>query len=421
MDSDRPQHQPTTVEAAVDSVYRQHWRKSVAVLLASCRDLALAEDCVQEAFSRALRSWAQEGIPENPGAWILVTARRVLIDHIRSRDAGTRAIARLWDQPLWQVELELLDDPENDTRDDELALMLLCCHPALAPTDQVLLMLRTVAGLTPEQIAPMFYSNEPGIRSRLTRAKRKIRLSRVPLRQPSDPAVADRLPQVLAAVRLAFTHGHRPGAATPDAGADLRREAIRLAQVLTGVSEEPDTWSLLALLMFTNERMRTRLDEHGRFIPLPNQVRTRWDQDTIATAAAALDRGRSNTMRSPYQLEAEISALHTTATSAEHTDWAQIVVLYNELVEVAGDGNAGTKLNRAIAMAEAGDHIRAATELERLDPDKLGGPWRLHAARAHLHTIAGDTIKATAAWNLAGQSAPTAALRDQLTARLGML
>ena len=198
-------------DEAFAAIYRREWGPAVAAVLAGSCDLALAEDCVQEAFGRATKAWRSDGFPDNAGAWIRVVAKRLLIDHVRSTEAGSRAVARLWGEPLWRVELETIDEPLEASRDDELALLLLCCHPAIAPTDQVLLMLRTVGGLTPRQIAPLFYGNEAGVRSRLTRAKRKIRASRIPLRRPAEVDLEKRLGLVLIAIRLAYTGGRRPG------------------------------------------------------------------------------------------------------------------------------------------------------------------------------------------------------------------
>lgn len=403
-------------DEAFGAIYRREWGPAVAAIVPDARDLALAEDCVQEAFGRAFRVWSSDGLPDSPGAWIRVVARRLLIDHVRSAEAGSRAISRLWAEPLWRVELETIDELEQVSRDDELALLLLCCHPAIAPTDQVLLMLRTVAGLTPQQVAPLFYGSESGVRSRLTRAKRKIRTSRIPLRRPDEVDLQSRLGLVLIAVRLAFTHGRRPGALSFEAGAELRQEAIRLARLVVGLTpQRGEAWSLLALLLLTEVRAATATDGEGLWVPLADQDRSQWDRERIDEARQALEVGRRLAPESSLQLEAEISAHHTFATTAADVDWTAIRDLYDQLLEADGE-NMGVQLNAAIAVAQTGDTVTAFDLLDKFDPAGAGQPWRLHSAKAHVHQLAGDAEAARCHWSIAAETAPPM-LKAQLQLR----
>ena len=403
-------------DEAFGSIYRREWGPAVAAIMPDARDLALAEDCVQEAFGRAFRAWSRDGLPDRPGAWIRVVAKRLLIDHVRSAEAGSRAISRLWAEPLWRVELETIDESEEVSRDDELALLLLCCHPAIAPTDQVLLMLRTVAGLTPQQIAPLFYGRESGVRSRLTRAKRKIRTSRIPLRRPDEVDLQSRLGLVLIAVRLAFTHGRRPGALSLEAGTELRQEAIRLARLAVGLTpERGEAWSLLALLLLTEVRTATATNGEGLWVPLANQDRSQWGRERIDEARQALEVGRRLDPQSSLQLEAEISAHHTFAATAADVDWAAIRDLYFELLKTQGE-NAGVQLNAAVAVAETGNTATALDLLDKLDPAEAGHPWRVHSAKAHVHQLAGDADAARRQWSIAAATAPPM-LKEQLQLR----
>jgi RNA polymerase sigma-70 factor (ECF subfamily) len=362
----------------------------------------------------ALERWPTSGPPPSPAGWIITTARNRAIDRIRresTRD-GREAEATRLQEP---------DEPEEvgPVADDQLRLIFTCCHPALAPSAQVALTLRLIAGLQTPEIARAFLVPEPAMAQRIVRAKRKIAAAKIPYRIPSDAELPDRLPPVLAVLYLVFNEGHTASAGDDLVRTDLCAEAIRLARLLVELMpDEPEALGLLALLLLTDARRPARLDADGRFVRLADQDRSRWDRARIDEGhdlvRACLRRDRPG----PYQLQAAIAAVHADAPVAAATDWAQIVALYDQLLAVSP--TPVVALNRAVAVAErdgpeAGlalvDELAAA-----LEPYHL-----LHAVRADLLARLGRPAEAAAAYDEALARTENAAERTFVEARRAAL
>jgi RNA polymerase sigma-70 factor (ECF subfamily) len=394
---------PGPGEAAVGRVFREASGRSVATLIRVFGDIDVAEDAVQEAYAIALRRWARDGLPPNPGGWITTTARNLAIDRLRRESRGR----------------ELLEDamalaPHGDpgmpeevepVQDDRLRLIFTCCHPALAAEVQVALTLRLLGGLSTEQVARAFLVAEPAMAQRLVRAKRKIKAARIPYRVPDDHELPGRLAAVLAVVYLIYTAGSEDP--------DLGTEAIRLARVLaTLMPDEPEVAGLLALLLLTESRRASRTAPDGALVVLADQDRSRWDGALIAEGHAIVRACLRRDQPGPYQLQAAINAVHTDATGFAETDWLQIVGLYDQLLAVAP--TPVVALNRAIALGEVQGPAAALALIDELDLERYHA---FHAARADLLRRLGRTDEAAAAYERGAELAPTDAEREFL--RLG--
>src|SRR5579859_6907655 len=294
--------------------YREERARSIAILGRVLGDLDLAEDAVQDAFVKAAERWPRAGVPANPGAWIVATARNRAIDRIRREQTLARKT-----QLLARAE-ELPDDEDAVIPDERLELIFACCHPALAADAQVALTLSLVGGLTTAEIAQAFIVPEPTLAQRLVRAKRKIRDAGIPLRVPPEHLLPERLRTVLAAMYLIFNAGYGPPVRR-----ELCAEAIRLALLLaTLMPDEPEVHGLHALVLLQDARRDARVSADGRLVLLEDQERTLWDHDEIAQGRLALERALVLRMPGPYQLQAAIAALH----AEEETDWREIALLY---------------------------------------------------------------------------------------------
>jgi RNA polymerase sigma-70 factor (ECF subfamily) len=294
--------------------------------------------------------------------------------------------------------------------DDRLRLIFTCCHPALSTEAQVALTLRLLGGLATDEVARAFLVSEATMAQRLVRAKRKIKVTRIPYRVPRADELTDRLRPVLAVVYLIYNAGAAGQGAAVGAADDLRQEAIRLARMLAALMpEEPEVAGLLALLLLTESRRPARFTDHGSLVLLRDQDRTRWGRSMLAegqeTVAACLRRGELG----PYQLQAAINAVHARAGSVEETDWAQIVALYDQLLSVAP--TPVVRLNRAVAVAEV-DGPNAGLAL--LDGVDLDGYYPFHATRADMLRRLGRTDEGVIAYSRAASLAPTTAERDYL-------
>jgi RNA polymerase sigma-70 factor (ECF subfamily) len=390
----------TASGASVDQVFRDEWGRVLAGLIGFLGDFDLAEEAAQEAFAIAAERWPREGTPANPRAWLVTTARNRAIDRIR-RERTLAAKTQLLDRP------EAIEDEMDETAipDERLELLFTCCHPALALDAQVALTLRTLGGLTTDEIARAFLLPEATMAKRLVRAKRKIKAAGIPFRVPPAHLLPDRLAAVLAVVYLIFNEGY-------GGRGDLAAEAIRLGRALAElVPDEPEVHGLLALMLIGDARRDARFAD-GTVVLLRDQDRSLWNLDQIAEGRAVLDRALALGGRDVYVLQAAIAALHVD----EPQDWPELAALYGELARRTG--SPVVELNRAAALAEAGEVETALALVERLELDRY---HYLHATRAELLRRLDRVEDARAAYDRALELVHSDAERRFLERRLGEL
>ena len=354
---------------------RDDWGRLLAVLISDLKDFQLAEDCLSEAFARALDHWPR-GIPNNPQGWLLQTARRRAIDRIRR----TRTFDRKLPDLTYLMELDAMDRPEpDDIPDERLRLIFTACHPALDQKTRLALTLRTLCGLTTAEIARAFLDREATMAQRLARARAKISKAGIPYAIPGPADWDERLNSVLTVIYLIFNEGYAASSGAAQIRRDLCDEAIRLARAINELRPNvPETMGLLALMLLNHARSPARVDDHGNLIPLSEQRRDNWHADMIEEGLMLIDTALRRGRVGPFQLQAAISAIHAEAPSAADTNWAEIVLIYDRLIELID--NPVVALNRAVAVSFALGPKQGLSAL----PENLEHYQSFHAAHADM-------------------------------------
>jgi RNA polymerase sigma-70 factor (ECF subfamily) len=406
-------------EDAVGRAFREEGPAILATLIRQVGDWGLAEDALQDAFAAAIATWGRDGVPDAPGAWITTTARRRAIDRLRRERALADRVERL-------ARLTERAEPADDDApppappaiaDDRLRLVFTCCHPALSLEARVALTVKSLGGLTTAEVARAFLVSEATMYQRLTRAKRKIAAAGIPYRVPPPELLEERLGGVLAVVYLVFNEGYSASSGDRLVRGELCAEAIRLGRLLVKLMpDDPEVLGLLSLMLLQDARRAARVDADGRMVTLDAQDRELYDQGRIAEGTTALDQAMALGRPGPYQLQAAIAALHTTAPTAAATDWPQIAALYAELSRRSPSPTI--RINQATALAFAGSpHVGLALLQPLLDDARLADYTPLHAAHAELLRRTGSPDAATCAYDRAIASTDNAVERAELLRR----
>src|SRR5579862_836856 len=369
----------------IDSVCRAEGARVLAGLIRRFGDFDLAEDALQDAFTKAIEVWPVQGLPEAPAAWLTTVAQRRELDLVRRRGSGHLYTSAPPDVAAPETEDAGTHPADvSGVEDDRLRLVFTCCHPAIGQAAQMALALRTLCGLSTREIARAFLEPEATTAQRLVRVKKKILHARIPYEVPSRDVLPERLQAVLGVVYLVFNEGYAatetPGLVRPD----LCAEAIRLARLIAELMpQEAEAFGLLALMLLHDARRAARVGSDGAIVPLEEQDRARWDREEIAEGLRLLDTALALHRRGPYQMQAAIAALHARAPRAEDTDWKQIAALYGGLLREQPGSVVELNAAAAVAMAEGAEHGLAL--MDRLSArGELSDYYLLPAARADL-------------------------------------
>jgi predicted RNA polymerase sigma factor len=409
----------SAVAAAVADAHRREWAFVLAATVRVTRDLDTAEECAQEAFAAALTDWRRNGVPERPGAWLTTTAKRRALNVLRHRGVEHRYLPLL-------IEDDAVAGPDevsggDDIPDDRLRLIATCCHPALDRTAQVALTLRLMCGLSTADVARAFLVSEPTMAARITRAKKKIAVARIPYRVPPTAELPERVDAVLAVVHLLFTTGHTTPSGDELVRRDLVERSLELARMLRRLlPRDPAVAGLLALLLLTDARRETRTGPDGRLLLMEEQDRARWDHRAIAEGAALVREALRGRPPGRYALQAAIAAVHAESPSWNDTDWREIAALYGVLVQLWP--SPVVALNRAVAVGFACGADAGLAALDALaDEKQLAGYGYLPAARADFLRRLGRVDEARTAYAEAVALTENSVERDFLAARLAAL
>jgi RNA polymerase sigma-70 factor, ECF subfamily len=388
----------------------------VAVVARLAGDLSLAEDCAQEACAAAVEKWSREGLPANPGGWVVEVARRRGLDHLRRESARAGK-----EREAARERAAAGPGGSAIAGDDQLALLFACCHPALDVASRVTLTLRVVCGVPAASIARLLLLSEPAVAQRIVRAKRKIRDAGIRLRVPDPAERPARLASVLRVIYLTFTEGHSPHGTSAVVRDDLCGEALRLARGLHRLlPDEAEVTGLLALLLLTSARSAARAGEDGALVLLTEQDRSRWDRDRMNEGRLLTETALAQRRPGPYQLQAAIAACHADAATAADTDWRQIAALYSELLRF--DPSPVIEANRAVAVAYAEGPAAGLAILDTLAASSRLARWpQLHVARGALLAQCGRREDAVAAYRDALALEPAGAIRRHITGQIAAL
>jgi RNA polymerase sigma factor (sigma-70 family) len=415
----------TDPHAAIAAVFRIAFPRLVAGLARLTRDVGRAEELAQDALVIALERWPIDGVPDNPGAWLMTTAKRRALDgmrHARIVDAKHEQLARDHDADPRDVAGDLADALDDDVGDDLLRLVFTACHPVLPTEARVALTLRLVGGLTTSEIARAFLVPEPTIKQRIVRAKRTLADAGVPFEVPRAAERAERLASVLEVIYLVFNEGHVATAGASLTRPELCNDALRIARVLAGLApDEPEVHGLVALLELSASRLAARIDRDGAPVLLADQDRARWDRVLVRRGLAALARAdelvaTQGAAAGPYHLQAAIAAHHARATTAEATEWPRIAALYTLLAQRAP--SPIVEVNRAVAFAMAFGPEAGLEIVDALVADgALAGYHLLPAVRGDLLAKLGRGDEARAEFQRAAKLTRNERERDVLLAR----
>jgi RNA polymerase sigma factor (sigma-70 family) len=409
-------------DARTEDLLRRLAPQVLGVLVRRYQQFDACEDAVQEALVAAAVQWPHDGVPESPEAWLTTVALRRFTDHVRAESSRRRRE----DSAAAAVPADALLEPEPGDeqatdQDDTVALLLLCCHPALSPASQLALTLRAVGGLTTRQIASALLVPEATMAQRISRAKQKIRSSGSSFEMPSEPERTERLRVVLHVLYLIFNEGYTATSGPELQRAELTGEAIRLTRTVRDLlPDDGEVRGLLALMLLTDARRRARSGPDGTLIPLDRQDRNQWDQRSIQEGVALITESLTRAPLGPYQLQASIAAVHSEAPRAEDTDWPQILALYTLLERIAP--NPVITLNRAVAVGMVYGPRAGLDLLSTLDTDdRLARHHRLDAVRGHLLERAGDHAAARLAYQTAARRTTSRAEQRYLETRAARL